>query len=213
MFEWIQGLSAVGTMIATVLLVLVTFRLARVTNHLADAARNQTEFLSRQTKAMEDSARREADRDTPRVRITAQGYSWSHMSPDTDEVEHKHFYGCTITNAGFVDLTISSASLVSLGKDSTVVHSPIRPREWRGHPISNDDLPAKLRHGDSVKVLYHAEDLVALGAYLSEITDTLGNSYQADHWCLVPEPGQFHFVGAPDGWSESTPRSYTMAMQ
>lgn len=91
MSGWIQGASAVGTMVFTALVVLVTDRLVRVTSQLATAAHNLIEFLSRNTRATEASAKLAADRRKPKVRISAYGYSHGRRSPETEEAIENYF--------------------------------------------------------------------------------------------------------------------------
>ena len=60
--EWIQVVSAVGTMVATALLVVATVFLARLTEQLAEAAKSQSDYLGQQTEVLRVSEERERER-------------------------------------------------------------------------------------------------------------------------------------------------------
>ena len=69
---------------------------------------------------------------------------------------------------------------------------------WDGFEVPNDPLPAKLRHGDTVRVLYDGDELSRQGAFLPECRDSLGNKYALNGWLRIdPETHALIFQDGP----------------
>lgn len=194
--------TALATALATFMLVVVTALLAIVTRQLAKAADRQTEYLRQQTEIQQETQRRELERNIPKVRIVSLSHSLGHIGIDGTQ-ESRDFEGFTITNAGMVDVTITQAGLafgVPQSEPNTIRSDPGLQRaapEWRGFTIPNDPLPAKLKRGDRITVLYDANDLIRIGrAFLPECWDSLGNRYTSSHWVRV-DPNRVVFEDGP----------------
>ena len=155
--QWIQVVSAVGTMIATALLVAATVFLARLTEQLADAAKSQSEYLRQQTEVLRVSEERERDRWVTKVQLDPITYVY--------ENEPRAFYAFSIANAGVSDVTVQSAGFVipwAPGKPilNTVDAVPVYERD--GSRLEHTArLPKLLRPSESFRVVYEGEGLKA----------------------------------------------------
>lgn len=159
--EVVQVVSAVATSVATILLVVATVLLAISTRKLATTAQHQDEHLQQQTEVLRLAEQREQERDTAKVNVEP----FVKIFERADST-NKKFHGFTVTNSGFVDVTlVRGGYLLPRSSDNPVPFlNPVNPQPVKavGNGESVADrvaLPKLLRHSQSARVMFDGEDM------------------------------------------------------
>ena len=153
----------------------------------------QARYTKRLAEISIQTEKRVRDQSKPEVKFTHSSHSI--QTGDTWE----SFVGFSITNASPFDVTITSVSL-GLGILVDKIHGPFTPamqfshvRQYRGSTLSDWSLPCRLRHGESILVLYDEDDAIAAlkregGGQPVRIRpqcyDSLHNRHTMDSWIV-----------------------------
>lgn len=188
-----------------------------LTGVIALAALCQAWFIWKQAQILKASEKRAKERDVPTVRITplARGFTRIVLKEPNDEVTRQSYEGFTVTNAGFVDIEITSFQFEvgwlpsTAPEDSPTARISFEPVTQHGDAtVSTMSLPHRLRHGESFQVLYDRGQLVSESAKLGGeapvhmrpyCNDSLGNKHHPHYWIafLKDERTSFHNGPSP----------------
>ena len=179
---------------------------------IAIAVVAQAWFTKTQARLLETSEKRARDRDKPAVRIVSSPFSVSHRDADGD-LTSTSFEGFTVTNAGFLDIEITSFAfevgrLPNSGDDDSptaeIVFSPVA--QFEGLTVSSMSLPHRLRRGESFSVRYDNAQLVNESREVGGeapvhmrpyCRDSLGNKHMPDHWLVYRKVNSMAAVEGP----------------
>ena len=173
--------------LSEILMVVLTGIIACSAIWQARTVREQATLMAR---AMEVEERR----NRPAAKVRTSSHSFGKTGPG-DERETTRFVGFSMTNSGVVEIEVVGWAL-QLGlkeEDSVLSTWPLlNPEEsFNGKRLSDVDLPRRLKHGETVKVLFREEELLAqlrregdgvVARVRPEFQDSLGNTYSMDHW-------------------------------
>lgn len=160
--EIVQVVSAVATSVATILLVVATVLLAISTRKLASTAEHQEEHLQQQTEVLRLAEKRERERDTAKVNV----------EPFVKIIEranstNRQFHGFTVTNFGFVDVTIVRGGyLLPRSPDNPIPFlNSVDPQTVKaignGESVADQGvLPKLLRHSESTRVMFDGDEML-----------------------------------------------------
>ena len=164
-------------------------------------AGRQARYAREQARLFEESEARSRERERPRIRITHASYGFSEGQDADGNAHQKAFRGLILANASFHETTITALEFeVGVPIDSPIDSSkvpvlslPFSPvYEYKGTTLS-DPLPQRLRHGETMRVLYDEDVLLARlerhgegqpSAVLPVCRDSLGNKHAADAWTV-----------------------------
>lgn len=159
--EILQVMSAVATAVATILLVAATVLLAVSTSKLATTAERQDENLRQQTEVLRLAEQRERARDTAQVNIEPFVKIFERAGS-----ANKEFHGFTVTNSGFVDVTIVRGGyMLPRSPDNPIPFlnsvdlQPVKAVR-NGESVADGDVfPKLLRHSESTRVMFDGDEL------------------------------------------------------
>ena len=159
--EVVQVVSAVATSVATMLLFVATVLLAISTRKLAATAEHQDEHLQQQTEVLRLAEKRERERDTAKVNVEPFVKIFERA-----QSTGRRFHGFTVTNSGFVDVTIVHGGyLLPRSTDNpipflkSVDPQPVKAVGNGESVADRDTLPKLLRHSESTPVMFDGDDL------------------------------------------------------
>ena len=186
----------------------------------------QAIYSRKQADLFAKAEARNREREQPKIRFTNASSGFSEGQDANGNPQHKRFCGFILANVGHVDTTITAVDFeVGVPIDSPancsqvpaqyLFFSPVH--EYRGSRLS-DSLPQRLRHGETMRVLYDEDELLARiekrgngqpSAVLPVCHDSLGNKHTADTWTVWgknslggrhgPGPG---FIAWDEWWAE-----------
>ena len=176
-----------GTLALTIINVILT-------GVISIAVIAQAWFTYKQAEMLEQSEKRTRDRDKPRVGIIPLSHNVVTLGATT-----RSFEGFTVTNAGFMDIEISSIGfevgrvLRSVVREEAIVSEISFPHVLvhEQATLSTVALPHRLRPGESFKVQYDEDMLVRESLRIGGSTpihmrpycmDSLGNRHTMKHW-------------------------------
>ena len=157
-------------------------------------------FAESEARSQEREARRR-ERERPRIRITHASYGFGEGQDADGNAQQKTFRGLILANASLHETTITAVEFeVGVPIDSPIDNSKIPVPslqfspvyEYKGTKLS-DPLPQRLRHGETMRVLYDEDVLLAHlerhgegqpSAVLPVGRDSLGNKHAADAWTV-----------------------------
>ena len=183
------------------------FLMIVLTGIIAYSAIKQARYVKEQARLAKEQARlfaeseaRHRERDQPNVRISHASYGFGEGTAAGNR-QSKTFVGLVYANASPFDITVTSVEFeVGVPADTPIEDStapvrslPFKPvREYKGTKLS-DSLPRRLRHGETITMLY-AEDVLLEklrkhgggepAAVLPVCHDSLGNKHRADAWTV-----------------------------
>lgn len=187
-------MSVCGLTLNEILMVVLTAVIAGSAVWQARIVREQATLMEQQAalmaKAMEDEERR----NRPAARVIPHSHDFGKIGPG-DERETTRFAGFSMTNSGAVEIEVVGWSL-QLGLkegDSVLSKSPLLdPAEsFNGQRLSDVDFPHRLKYGETVRVVFEEEELLArlrhegdgvIARVRPEFRDSLGNTYSMDYW-------------------------------
>ena len=161
----------------------------------------QARYVKEQLRLFAESEARRREREQPRIRITHASYGFFEGQDADGNAQQKAFRGLILANASLHETTITAVEFeVGVPIDSPIdsskvpvpslQYSPVY--EYKGTKLS-DPLPQRLRHGETMRVLYDEDDLLAHAerhsegqpsAVLPVCRDSLGNKHAADAWTV-----------------------------
>ena len=186
-----------------------------LTGVIALAALCQAWFIWKQAQILKASENRAKERDVPMVRMTplTRSFTCIVLNKPNDEVTETSYEGFTVTNAGFVEVEITSFSFEvgwlpsTATQDSSTSLISFEPVRLHGDStVSTMSLPHCLRHGESFHVLFDRDQLVRESAKLGGETsvhlrpyrnDSLGNKHHPHHWIAFFEDNRTSFHDGP----------------
>ena len=189
--KWLDRLSHftesgfIDLLLTFVLTVAVVWQ-TRLTGKLAKIARRQADISESQAQLAEEAEKRRRQLEGPRVRFVGLHYSFSEYNTDGSP-KSIGYEGFSVTNEGLREVNIQRMKFdIAVKKDEEgVVTSPVifPVKRYKKTKLS-DDLPCRLRHGDTLKVYYSREDLIRIGTMVRAMcSDSLGNTYYGAVWC------------------------------
>ena len=170
-----------------------------LTGVIALAALYQAWFIWKQARILKASENRAKERDVPSMRMTPLTRSFTRivLNQHTEEVTETSYAGFTVTNAGFVQVEITSFSFEvgwlpsTATQDAATARISFEPVRLHGDStVSTMSLPHRLRHGESFHVLFDRDQLIRESAKLDGETpihlrpycnDSLGNKHHPHH--------------------------------
>ena len=161
----------------------------------------QAKYVKEQVRLFAESEARSRERERPRIRITHASYGFGEGQDADGNAQHKTFIGLILANASLHETTITAVEFeVGVPIDSPIDNSKVPVPslqfspvyEYKGTKLS-DPLPQRLRHGETMRVLYDEDVLLAHferhgegqpSAVLPVGHDSLGNKHAADAWTV-----------------------------
>ena len=161
----------------------------------------QAKYVKEQVRLFVESEARSREREQPRIRITHASYGFGEGQDADGNAQQKAFRGLILANASPHETTITAVEFeVGVPIDSPIDSSKVPVRslpfspvyEYKGTKLS-DPLPQRLRHGETMRVLYDEDVLLARlerhgegqpSAVLPVCRDSLGNKHAADAWTV-----------------------------
>ena len=161
----------------------------------------QAKYVKEQARLFAESQARSRERERPRIRITHATYGFSEGQDADGNAHQKAFRGLILANASLHETTITAVEFeVGVPIDSPIDSSKVPVPslqfspvyEYKGTKLSAP-LPQRLRHGETMRVLYDEDVLLAHlerhgegqpSAVLPVCHDSLGNKHAADAWTV-----------------------------
>ena len=167
----------------------------------AHYAHRQAHYAREQARLFAESEKRQLEREQPRIKITNTVYGFHGMRDDNAKPRSKEFVGLILANASPFDVTITQINFeVGVPVDFPFDGSKLPTQSLQFSPVNeyrdtklSDSLPQRLRHGETMRVLYDEDEFLARlerhgrgkpPAVLPVCHDALGNKYSADHWTV-----------------------------
>lgn len=171
---------------ATIALGVATFLLVIVTWLLSKTTKRQTDLIKRQTDILQENQQITVNRDQAKLLLEHSDYYARLMAKNG--CTYTNFDGCTITNAGKVNVTITCigvAFAVPADDPNPSLRQSLQlaPKDWKGFGLGGDDIPVKLKPGDTAKYMFFSHDLESVNRpFQFRCKDSLGNTYQTEGW-------------------------------
>ena len=161
----------------------------------------QAKYVKEQVRLFAESEARSREREQPRIRITHASYRLGEGQDADGNAQQKAFRGLILANASPHETTITAVEFeVGVPIDSPIDSSKVPVPslqfspvyEYKGTKLS-DLLPQRLRHGETMRVLFDEDVLLAHierhgegqpSAVLPVCHDSLGNKHAADAWTV-----------------------------
>ena len=175
-------------------------------------ASRQARYAREQADLFAESEKRQRERERPRIRITPAGYGVDDKRNESAGARRKEFVGVMLANASPFDITITRVEFevgvpVDLPFDRSRIPAPslqFSAVGEYGDTRLSDALPKRLRHGETMRVLYDEDKLLEklerhgggdVPAVLPVCHDSLGNRHAADIWTVWGK----NYLGGSDG--------------
>ena len=161
----------------------------------------QAKYVKEQARLFAESEARSRERERPRIKITHASYGFDEGHPADGNAQHKDFIGLILANTSLHETTITAVDFeVGVPIDSPIDSSKVPAKSLQFSPVYkykgtklSDPLPQRLRHGETMSVLYDEDVLLARlerhgegqpSAVLPVCHDSLGNKHAADAWTV-----------------------------
>ena len=175
-------------------------------------ARRQARYAREQARLFAESEKRQRERERPRISFTHARQGFSDMRNKDVSLRGKEFLGFILANASTLDITITHIDFeVGVPADLPFDRSKIPAPSLQFSAVGNygdtklsDALPKRLRHGETMQVLYDEDEFLAglerhgggtVPPVLPVCHDSLGNRHAADNWTIWGK----NYLGGSDG--------------